>query len=272
MEWPSSDEPFAPMAPPITRAGTVGRGDCWQLLVRSRELAVTGGALQRELVEDGAMAVVSRGRMNWSVQGGNEESRAYLQARLIVLAGLMFWSFLVLLAFMGVLYFILYTDLPRPDRPDEPGLHPTWNEEIYGISICGLILLGALRRTLRRYTLSIQSSKRSTSCSPSAPASSLRTSAMLAYDLRPSAYICLIYACLMVLLRAIIVPSTGRRTAIMGIATCFPMTIATVALVYLNDQDIPGPAYVGGGVLICVDGDPARDRSARTSSTACASR
>jgi eukaryotic-like serine/threonine-protein kinase len=76
-------------------------------------------------------------------------------------------------------------------------------------------------------------------------------SGTMAYDLRPSAYICLIYACLMVLLRAIVVPSTGTRTAIISVLTCLPVTGATVALVFLNRQDVPGPAYVSGGVLIC---------------------
>jgi serine/threonine-protein kinase len=74
----------------------------------------------------------------------------------------------------------------------------------------------------------------------------------LSYDLRPSAYISLVYACLMVLLRSTIVPSTGVRTAVIGALTCLPMTAATVALVYLNKQDVPGPAYVGGGILICL--------------------
>jgi len=35
------------------------------------------------------------------------------------------------------------------------------------------------------------------------------------------------------------------------VLTCLPVTAATIALVYLNTQDVPGFAYVTGGALIC---------------------
>src|SRR5262245_45972568 len=183
----------------------------------------------------------------------DEESRAYLQTRLIVLSKLMFWSFVVLLAFMAVLYFVLFTDY-HVDDPQNPriGLAPHFNRQIFGVSAVGLAILLAVWRLLRiRPNLSFRALYRIDEFYSIGTGTIFAAAGTLAYDLRSSAYICLIYACLMVLLRAIVVPSTGRRTAVIGALTCLPMTVATVALVYLNKQDIPGPAYVGGGVLIC---------------------
>ena len=196
------------------------------------------------------MASTSMRMSGWMPSVADEESRAYLQARLVVLSQLMFWSFVVLLAFMAVLYFIAFDDY---DMGDRIGMAPRFNFEIYALSGAGLAMLGYLWRVLLMHrVLSIQSLYRVDAFYSIGTGTIFAASGALAYDLRPSAYVCLIYACLMVLLRAVVVPSTGKRTAIISVLSCFPMTVATIALVYLNHQDIPGPAYVGGGVLICV--------------------
>ncbi|HEY5945125.1 MAG TPA: protein kinase [Kofleriaceae bacterium] len=184
----------------------------------------------------------------WSPAGGGDESRAYLQARLLVLSKLMFWSFVVLLTFMAVLYFVAYRDLELPDRH---GLAPRYNTYGYLLASCGLAMLVGLWVFLHRARPSLRTLLRIDEFYSIGTGAILGAEGTLAYDMRPSAYVCLVYACLMVLLRAIVVPSTGKRTAVIGAITIFPMTIATVALVYLKDQDIPGPAYVGGGVLLC---------------------
>jgi serine/threonine-protein kinase len=193
-------------------------------------------------------ATSPRGR-SWLATAADEESRAYLQARLTVLSLLMFWSFVLLLAWMAVMYFFLYDDLPMQGRI---GLAPRYNIQIYLVSGVGLGLLAFLWRVLLlRRSLSVQSLYRIDVLYALGTGSIFGASGTMAYDLRPSAYICLIYACLMVLLRAIVVPSTGTRTAIISVLTCLPVTAATVALVYLNTQDVPGLAYVSGGILIC---------------------
>jgi serine/threonine-protein kinase len=215
-----------------------------------RELRVIRPQRRQPVAEDYPMSRVAppRGR-SWLATAADEEARSYLQARLIVLAQLMFWSFVLLLAWMAVMYFFLYDDLAMRDRI---GLAPRYNIQIYVVSGVGLGLLAFLWRVLLlRRTLSFRTLYQVDILFSLGTGSIFGASGTLAYDLRPSAYICLIYACLMVLLRAIVVPSTGTRTAIISVLTCLPVTAATIALVFLNTQDVPGPAYVSGGMLIC---------------------
>src|SRR5205823_11672767 len=76
----------------------------------------------------------------------------------------------------------------------------------------------------------------------------LPISAWFAKELRPSAYGCLLYASFMVLLRAIVVPSTGKRTTITGILTFLPMTI--VAINVRHNQELPAWAFVIADLVI----------------------
>jgi serine/threonine protein kinase len=80
---------------------------------------------------------------------------------------------------------------------------------------------------------------------------SFAASAALQYDLRPAAYTSLIFASFTVFTRALFVPSTGKRTAVVGSITFAPIVAAGVFLAYQWPQDLPRAAYVGGGVLIC---------------------
>jgi serine/threonine-protein kinase len=170
---------------------------------------------------------------------GDEEARASLQGRLVVLSALMFWSFVALLLFMVILYSAY------------PGIEPARNKLIYAIAAFGLVLLGVIwQGFLVRRTLTIGQLRAIDVFYSFGTGASFAAGGYLASDLRPSAYICLLYACFMVLLRAIVVPSSARRTMVIGIVTCLPMTLATVALGFQTEQDIPGPAYVTGDVII----------------------
>ncbi len=175
---------------------------------------------------------------------GDEEARAYLQQRLEVMSRLMFWSFAMLLAFMVVTY-ETYNALGRR-------YEPTLNEYVYAISAAGMSMLAFTWRVLLgRRQLTLPQLLRIDVFFQIGTGMIFAVSGVLAHDLRPSAYICLTYTALLVLLRATIVPSTGKRTVIVGALACLPMTLATVVAVYLYPQEVPGPVYVGGGVLIC---------------------
>jgi len=177
---------------------------------------------------------------SWRALGTDEDARAYLQARLVVLSRVMFASFIVLLAFMYVFYAIYPTYRPR------------YNNVIYAVAAVGMALLVVIWRfLLLRRTLTIAQLRRVDVFYLVGTGSIFGASGALAYDLRSSAYLCLIYACMLVVLRATIVPSTGVRTALIGVATCLPMTFATIFLGLYTEQDVPGPIYVAGGVLIC---------------------
>ncbi len=183
----------------------------------------------------------------WRGPGGEEESRAYLQARLVVLSKVMFWNFVVLMVFLAVLYAV-YADLQMPDG--RTGLAPKYNNVVYVMSGGGLFVLGIVWRVvLVRHELSLRKLEAIDVFYSVGTGVIFGAAGALTPDLRSSAYICLIYACLMVLLRASVVPSTGKRTALISVITCLPMTVATLVIGF--EQDIPAGAYVGGGALIC---------------------
>lgn len=66
--------------------------------------------------------------------------------------------------------------------------------------------------------------------------------AVIAFDRRPSAYTCLIYTCWTVLTRALVVPSTGTRTAVVTAIAMLPMGIAGGVLSQIATW--PGPKDV----------------------------
>ncbi|MDB4952599.1 MAG: hypothetical protein JWO36_168 [Myxococcales bacterium] len=168
-----------------------------------------------------------------------EDTRGYLQSRLSVLSGLMFWSFIILLAFMSLMYAV-YSEI-KPKREDE----------ILVMSGVGLVIIAV---TWRLFLLRRKLSMRQLSAIDLMYAIGTGTvfgaSAYLALEFHPSAYGCLVYACFMVLLRAIVIPSTGARTAVTGVLTVLPMTIAAVAVAFKEKQDLPGPAFVCGDIVI----------------------
>src|SRR5262249_42717375 len=53
-----------------------------------------------------------------------------------------------------------------------------------------------------------------------------------------------------VFLRTIVVPSTGRRTAITGVLTFLPLLAAAIALAVTTKQELPPVEYVTGDVII----------------------
>ena len=170
----------------------------------------------------------------------NDEARVYLQTRLLVLSKVLFGSFTAWLGYIAVLYRVY------------PHVEPRHNGIIELIAFASTGMLALIwRLALARRALSIGQLRFIDAFYSIGTGTVFAGSALLAYDLRSSGYVCLVVACLIVLLRAVVVPSTGRRTVIIGIATCLPLTIATIVMPYLMPQDLPGPAYVSGGVVIC---------------------
>src|SRR5439155_21922906 len=94
---------------------------------------MAGAASSRKLIS----------RAGWHAMT-DEESRAYLQTRLVLLSKLMFWSFAVLLAGMVLLYWRY------------PAIEPHDNRTIYKGAFVGLAVLGVMwRGVLLRRTLSV---------------------------------------------------------------------------------------------------------------------
>ncbi|HEY5950617.1 MAG TPA: serine/threonine-protein kinase [Kofleriaceae bacterium] len=178
-------------------------------------------------------------RAGWMGMARDEESRAYLQARLVVLSRLMFWSFIVLLGSMVG----LYTRYPR--------IEPKDNNDIYVIATVGVLILAVIwrgfliRRQLRAewlYAIDYFYAFGSGCIFAAA--------AYIAWDLRLSAMINLLWAILVTFLRTIVVPSTGRRTAVAGTLMFVPLGIAAVAISPV--QELPADAYVASGLMIAI--------------------
>jgi hypothetical protein len=85
--------------------------------------------------------------------------------------------------------------------------------------------------------------------------------AVLAANRQEAAYTCLVYACLVVFTRAIVVPSSGRRTALASVLAGVPVVVAAAILAVTTREDVPGPVffaaaliYTAVGVAIAVTG------------------
>jgi serine/threonine-protein kinase len=74
---------------------------------------------------------------------------------------------------------------------------------------------------------------------------------VLAVDLEASAYTCLIYSSFTVFTRALIVPSSARRTAVISSLAFVPTFAGAIVLVNLDEfqSQVPAPMFVGGALL-----------------------
>jgi eukaryotic-like serine/threonine-protein kinase len=176
-------------------------------------------------------------RALWSATSSEDESRAYLQERLTSLFKLMFWSFTVLMLFLWVIYHA-YDDLG-----------PQYNDYVYASLVFGLSMMALLwRGVLVRRELTIRQLHALDLFFIIGANTIIAADAVISYDFRPSAYACLSYSAFTVLTRALIVPSSGRRTAAAMLLAFTPMTIAATILAFTADEEVPGPAFFFGYV------------------------
>jgi len=176
---------------------------------------------------------------HWSSGSSTDDARSYLQARMALFSKLMFWSFVALLVFLTAM-FRLY---PRIEPKD------------FDIVFAGAtVLLGIMallwRVALIRRRLSVATLYRLDILYAAGIGSAFAVSALLCKDLRPAAYTTLMYATFTVFLRAIVVPSSGRRTAMMSTLVFVPVWIAGVVLAIETTQELPPPAFVVGGLVL----------------------
>jgi hypothetical protein len=186
-------------------------------------------------------------RAPWSSGSSEEESRAYLQARLTLQYQLMFWCFLALIGFLEAVYFRY-----RTIRPD--------NQAYVRIAFfVGLAIQGYIwRRWLVRRELSFETLHKIDTFYAVAANAIIAFCAVVSFDQRQSAYTCLIYSCFSVLTRALIVPSTGRRTAIVTAIATIPMAIGAIILPFIAEwpagKDVPRWGFIVGFLQIEVVG------------------
>jgi len=185
---------------------------------------------------------LERARVAWGRQSG-EEARQYLQQRLAVFSKALFWSFVALVIFLFVMY------------ASYPSIEPHNQSIVYGTATLALAILaflwrGLLVRGARSHEMLLQIDLLITIGS----GCTFGIVAPLAYELEAAAYTCLLYESFVVFTRALLVPSSARRTLIVSTLAFVPIIAGSVVLAVLDgigtaDLEIPGPAFVAGDIL-----------------------
>jgi serine/threonine-protein kinase len=177
----------------------------------------------------------------WGEATSEEESRTYFQTRLTVLFKLMFWSFVALIAFLFSMYTFTSTK------------GPALNNWVYLVSGIGLAIMAFIWRVLLvRRELSFEALHGIDLFYCTGCGLVIGGSALISYDFRPSAYTCVIYACFAVLTRALVLPSTERRTAVASTLTFVPTTIAAAILAWKWPQELPRAAFFVGYLVVAI--------------------
>jgi serine/threonine-protein kinase len=172
--------------------------------------------------------------------GSEEDARASLQTRLILLWKVMFWAYVILVAAQWVLYELVY-----------PEIRPLHQGAIYIIASSSLAVIAFIwRGVLMRRTLSILKLYGFDMVFSGGCGIVLGAIAILAWDFPPSHYTCLIYASFSVFTRAIVVPSSARWTLLTSLATLIPMVSAAAALSIRVDVMAPGPVFFVGATIL----------------------
>ncbi len=180
--------------------------------------------------------------MAWGQQS-EEEARAYLQERLAVFSKALFWSFVALVIFLFAMY-TLYPDI----QPHNQGL-------IYGTATLALAILAFLwRGVLIRGVRSMDTLYRIDLLITIGSGFTFGIVAPLAYELQAAAYTCLLYESFVVFTRALLVPSSQRRTLIVSALAFVPILAGSIVLAVLTEMkistlEIPGPAFIAGDIL-----------------------
>ena len=178
---------------------------------------------------------------NWRSGSSDDDARAYLQTRMTLFSKLMFWSIVALLVFLTAMYEIY------------PEVKPAQNHIIFAGAAALLgVMLVLWRIVLVRRALSVRALYGLDVVYALGIGGAFALSALLARDLRPAGYAALMYAAFTVFMRAIVVPSSGRRTAVISSLVFVPMWIASAVLAIETLQEVPPPAFVVGALVLGV--------------------
>ncbi len=177
----------------------------------------------------------------WRGTSSEEDARHDLQARIAVLFKLMFWSLVALLGFVWGQY-LVYAEIA-----------PEHRRVVYAGSCVGLAAMAFIWRVLLvRRKLSIATLYRIDLIYCVGIGASFGASAYLQTDVRPSAYMSVAYSAFTVFARALIVPSSARRTAVASALTFLPMTAAALAVAMTTVEELPPTAFFLGFLLLSI--------------------
>jgi len=170
----------------------------------------------------------------------DEKVRADLQKRMAMLFKLMLWSFVGLLAFVASQYTI-YGERMRVEH----------RAAIYIGSAIALAIMAAIWRVLVNRPLSLARLRRIDIIYSLGIGTAFGASAYGQRELRAAAYMALVWATFTIFARALVVPSSARRTAILSALAFVPMTAAALMLSKTH-RDLPRGGYLFGYLLLSI--------------------
>ncbi|HEY5928031.1 MAG TPA: hypothetical protein VIV11_40370, partial [Kofleriaceae bacterium] len=173
-----------------------------------------------------------------SLGSTEEDARNQLQSRLTFFSKLLFWGYVVLAAFSVIVF---------EGSPVNTG-HARLIEVLAGVAL--LLLAVIWRGLLLRRRLAIRGLFAIDVLYAAASGLMFAAVAYLAKDLKAATYPNLLWVCFLVFLRAIIVPSTGARTAVFGVVAFVPLIIASIAVAEEWAAWLPQYLFIGGTVFI----------------------
>jgi hypothetical protein len=185
--------------------------------------------------------LIAQARRQLSSTGNEEEARATLQSRLNLYSKLMFWSFVTLLVFLGGMYSLFLDSSKVPYR-----------DYVFGgasvlLAAMALIWRGVLVHgeptVARMYQIDLLFA--------TTIGLAFGASAALQHHLKPAAFTSLIFASFTVFTRALLVPSSGLRTAIVSSITFVGVLAGGVVAALLTPPDLARPAHFVGGATFC---------------------
>jgi len=152
----------------------------------------------------------------------------------------MFWSYVTLVAMLSAIYEGFAIEVRH------------WDLVFLGTTVMLAVMAFVWRIVLVRRTPTIENMYRIDILFAAAIGLSFGASAALQYDLRPASFTSLLFTSFTVFTRALLVPSSARRTAVVSLISFVPVMAAGVFLALFVEQELPPIAFVGGGITFCV--------------------
>ena len=167
-----------------------------------------------------------------------DREREDFQQRLAMLFKLMFWSLVGLVVFVASGY------------ARYPQIAPSHAPAVYVVAAIGLGAMAVIWRVLVTRPLLLARLRWLDVIYSIGVGTAFGASAIGQWELRPAGYMSLVWATFTIFARAMVIPSSARRTAVLSVLTFLPMTAAAIALGIATTQEMPGPAFVLGYFLL----------------------
>ena len=173
----------------------------------------------------------------------DEEARANLQGRLNAYSKTMFWAFVALIVFLTLTYRFVLDKTPV-----------LWTYVFAGSTALLAVMAIIWRLVLVRRKVTLEGLFAIDLAYAITIGLALGAAAAAQYDFSPAGYTSLIFSGYNVFMRALVVPSSPRRTAIMSTVTFLPVVAAGVYLGVSGHQDpnLPPVATIVGGFMLAV--------------------